>query len=114
MSGVDSPAFPTPEDAEETEFRLRYTNSDILHIKKNNSLRIVIRSQYLKYIGRVYCFPNTTLFAKSRRPYKRDPKINIAKLLRADVSKYRPEVYKSEKSKILKKIHKVALGKLLT
>ena len=35
-------------------------------------------------------------------------------LLRADVSKYRPEVYKTEKSKILKKIHKVALGKLLT
>ena len=34
--------------------------------------------------------------------------------LRADVSKYRPEVCKSEKSKILKKIHKVALGKLLT
>ena len=33
--------------------------------------------------------------------------------LRADVSKYRPEVYKSEKSKILKKIHKEALGKLL-
>ena len=35
-------------------------------------------------------------------------------LLREDVSKYRPEVYKSEKSKILKKIHKVALGKLFT
>ena len=35
-------------------------------------------------------------------------------ILRADVSKYRPEVCKSEKSKILKKIHKVALGKLLT
>ena len=34
--------------------------------------------------------------------------------LRADVSKYRREVYKSEKLKILKKIHKVALGKLLT
>ena len=34
--------------------------------------------------------------------------------LRADVTKYQPEVYKSEKSKILKKIHKVALGKLLT
>ena len=33
--------------------------------------------------------------------------------LRADVSKYRPEVYKSEKSKIPPKIHKVALGKLL-
>ena len=36
------------------------------------------------------------------------------KVLRADASRYRPEVYKSEKSKILKKIHKVALGKLLT
>ena len=36
------------------------------------------------------------------------------KVIRVDVSKYRPEVYKSEKSKILKKIHKVALGKLLT
>ena len=34
--------------------------------------------------------------------------------LRADVSKYRPEVCKTEKSKILKKIHKVPLGKLLT
>ena len=33
--------------------------------------------------------------------------------LRADVSKYRPEVCKSEKSKILK-IHKLALGKLIT
>ena len=40
--------------------------------------------------------------------------IEFNKTLRADVSKYRPEVYKSEKSKILKKIHKVALGKLLT
>ena len=38
----------------------------------------------------------------------------VLKHLRADVSKYRPEVYKTEKSKILKKIHKVALGKLLT
>ena len=35
-------------------------------------------------------------------------------LLRVHVSKYRPEVYKSEKTKILKKIHKVALGKLST
>ena len=38
----------------------------------------------------------------------------VDKGLRADVSKYQPEVYKSEKSKILKNIHKVALGKLLT
>ena len=35
-------------------------------------------------------------------------------VLRADVSKYRPEACKSEKSKTLKKIHKVALGKLIT
>ena len=39
---------------------------------------------------------------------------NFESSLRADVSKYQPEVYKSEKSKILKKINKVALGKLLT
>ena len=59
----------------------------ILHITKNNSIRNVIRSQYLKYIGHVCRYPNTTLtnkmmlFAKSRRPYKRDPWINIAKLI---------------------------------
>ena len=40
--------------------------------------------------------------------------LTLLRALRADVSKYRPEVYKSEKSTILKKIHKVALGKLLT
>ena len=34
----------------------------------------------------------------------------LRRYLKADVSKYRPEVYKSEKSKILKKNHKVALG----
>ena len=41
---------------------------------------------------------------------ERNVKLNA---LKADVSKYRPEVYKSEKSKILKTIQKVALGKLL-
>ena len=58
------------------------------------------------------------------RNYKRAGRLNgwddnnlalgLPLYLRADVSKYRPEVYKSEKSKIIKKIHKVALGKLLT
>ena len=38
----------------------------------------------------------------------------IEESFRTDVSKYRPEVYKSEKSKILQKIQNVALGKLLT
>ena len=41
---------------------------------------------------------------------ERNVKLNA---LKADASKYRPEVYKSEKSKILKTIQKVALGKLL-
>ena len=50
----------------------------------------------------------------SRRWFSNRPQFAINVFLRADVSKYRPEVYKSEKSKILKKIHKVALGKLLT
>ena len=35
-------------------------------------------------------------------------------LLRADVSKYRPEAYKSEKLKNPKKIHRVALVELLS
>ena len=77
---------PTPEDAEDTEFRRRYTNTDILHVKKKtSSLRNVTRSQYLKHICFVCCSPNTTqarkvLFANSRRPPKSDPQINIAKL----------------------------------
>ena len=81
--------LPTPEDAEDTEFRLRYTNTDILHVTENNSLRNVIRSQYLKHIGRVCHCSNTTLtkkmlFAK-RRPQKRDPRINIGKLLNVSI-----------------------------
>ena len=31
--------LPTPEEAGDTEFRLRYANTDILHITKINSLR---------------------------------------------------------------------------
>ena len=36
--------LPTPEDAEDTEFRLRYTKTDILNVTKNNILINVIRS----------------------------------------------------------------------
>ena len=50
---------------------------------------------------------------KSTNPFT-NITLGVRTLLRADDSKYRPEVYKSEKSKILKEIHKVALGKLLT
>ena len=35
-------------------------------------------------------------------------------VLRADVRKYRPEACNSKNTKFLKKIHKVALGKLLS
>ena len=50
----------------------------------------MIRSQYLKYIGHICRCPNTVLtkkmlFAKSWRPYKRDPWINIAKLLNVSI-----------------------------
>ena len=38
----------------------------------------------------------------------------LGHILRADVCKYRPEAYNKENIKILKKIHKVALGELLT
>ena len=38
----------------------------------------------------------------------------IRRVLRADVSKYRPEAYKSEKLKNPKKIHRVALVELLS
>ena len=55
------------------------------------------------------------LAIKNVQPFdQKNTQTTFNKCLRADVSKYRPEVYKSEKSKILKKIHKVALGKLLT
>ena len=47
-------------------------------------------SQYLKYIGHVCLCPNAKLtkkmlFATSRRPYKRDPWINIAKLINVPI-----------------------------
>ena len=67
-----------------------------------------------------YCYPRFWLdrlkFEDVLAQTKLDCFVQVAltvAFLRADVSKYRPEVYKSEKSKILKKIHKVALGKLL-
>ena len=64
---------------------------------------MIVVESYQKYPRRIAkVFINFIVFTSSQR------------LLRADVSKYRPEVYKSERSKIVKKIHKVALGKLLT
>ena len=45
-----------------------------------------------------------------------DSRINytLERILRADVSKYRPEAYKSEKLKNPQKIHRVALVELLS
>ena len=59
-------------------------------------------------------FPYSFLHHPMTKLQTKGIKLDLRLLLRADVSKYRPEVYKSEKSKTLKKIHKVALGKLLT
>ena len=42
--------LPTPEHAEETVYKLRYTNIEILHITRTENLRSVTRNQYLKYI----------------------------------------------------------------
>ena len=49
-----------------------------------------------------------------RRRQEREHELAVLELLRADVSKYRPEAYKSEKLKNPKKIHRVALVKLLS
>ena len=79
VAGKDS----HPEDGKERELRLRYTNKKCsTHNRKKNSLRNVIRSQYLKYIGHVCRCPNTMmtekmLFAKLKRPHKRNPWIDI-------------------------------------
>ena len=61
----------------------------------------MIRSQYLKYIDHVCHCPNTTLtkkmlFVKSRRPYKRGPWINIAKL--SNVSIEQTKSFKQDES----------------
>ena len=56
-------------------------------------------------------------FSASKKRFKDSLLLEIncsLRSLRADISKYRPDVYKSEKSKIFKTIHEVALGKLLT
>ena len=82
--------LPTAEGAEEIEYRLRYTNLDILRITKSTNLRNIIRGQYLKYIGHVCRCNNKMLtkkilFAKSKKPYYRDPWINISKLLNVSI-----------------------------
>ena len=86
--------LPTPEDAEDTEFRLRCTNTDILHITKlkQQSQKCDQEPIFKIYNGHVCRCRNTTLtkkmvFAKSRCPYKRDPRINIAKLLNVSIEK---------------------------
>ena len=77
---------PIPEGADEEVHRLRYTNSDIVAITKTKSLRNFIRGQHMRYIGHICRCPNTMmtkkmLFAKSKKPYYRDPWMNISKML---------------------------------
>ena len=80
MAGKDS----HPEGGKERELRLRHTNKKYSTHNRKKSLRNVIRSQYLKYIGHVCRCPNTMmtekmLFAKLKRPHKRDPWIDISR-----------------------------------
>ena len=82
--------LPTPEHAEETVYKLRYTNIEILHITRTENLRSVIRNQYLKYIGHVCRCSNTMLtkkilFAIPKRKNHRDPWINISKMLNVSI-----------------------------
>ena len=82
--------IPTPEHAEETEYKLRYSNIEILHITRSKNLRSVIQNQYLKYIAHVCRCPNTMmtkkmLFAIPKRKYHRDLWINISKLLNVSI-----------------------------
>ena len=83
--------LPTPEDAEDTEFRLRCTKTDILHITNKQSQKCDLEPIFkMLVMFDVWRCPNTTLtnkmlFAKSRPPYKRDPWINIAKLLNVPI-----------------------------
>ena len=74
-----------PEDIEDTKFRLRYTNANILHTINRKTTVSEMKSQ-LQYISHICRCPNNVLtkkmlFVKSKRPYQRDPWINIAKLL---------------------------------
>ena len=81
--------LPTPEDAEDTEFRLRSQDRHSTHNKLSQKCDLEPIFKML-VIFDVWRCPNTTvtnkmLFAKSRPPYKRDPWIKIAKLLNVPI-----------------------------
>ena len=76
---VDGVGLSTPGDAEETEFRLRYTITDIIHItdnkKRKQQSEIGSGANCLNIMILFGC-PNNMLtkkmlFAKSTRPYQR-------------------------------------------
>mgnify|MGYP000594662591 CR=1 FL=1 len=86
----------TPEGSEEEMFSLKYRNEDILAITKSKHLDNVVRGQYLRYIGHVCRSSNTMLtnkmlFAKSKKPYQRDPWINISKMLKVSIEQAKRE-----------------------
>ena len=86
--------------------------------------KLFLTSRFWKFLSLVYSCKYKRLWETHELDYRDTVHLNedscvaltirgALSSLRAGVRKYRPEVYKSEKSKILKKIHKEALGKLL-
>ena len=75
--------------------------------------RLRLKEVHKRYLEGYELNKNVNVFGTTRFFTKLQEAL-IYNALRADVSKHRLEVYKSEKSKILKIIHKVALVKLLT
>ena len=74
VDGVDSQPLKTQRiQNSDSGHDTRYTNTDILSITKNNSLRNVIRSHYLYCsclpLSKNYTLTKKMLFAELKRPY---------------------------------------------
>ena len=75
-----------PDNGNDTNFALVYTNEDLLRITKCQPLRDYINIQYLKFTAHVCRRPNTnltklSLFMTPKSKHYRDPWIKISQLL---------------------------------
>ena len=76
---------------EEMDYSFMYSNEQIRNIVGTQNITSFVDSQHLKYITHVCKTENNAitkkmLFAKSTKPYYRDPWIKIAKLLGVDIN----------------------------